>query len=303
MSLTVLDPGPCTLVVDLGRPNYRSLGVPLGGAADRAAFLQGNALIGNPLNAAALEFALVGPTLRAECDIAAVIFGAPFQASVRVGTTFNLRAGDVVRIGPTTVGLRGYLCIRGGLQVAEVLGSRSAFEPVAKGQVLPCESGRVKPRSLAEPILRFASAGTPVTLRCLPGPQADWFDLRQFFDQPFTVSPASNRMGLRLHGQALTRPACELVSEPVCPGTVQVVNDGQCIVLGVDGQTIGGYPKVAQVIAADLDLLGQLRPGQALTFQRVSITDAERSFQQLAMRLQDIALRSRLVNGVLPNSP
>ena len=105
-------------------------------------------------------------------------------------------------------------------------------------------------------------ADGPVTLRALPGPQADWFDLPEFFGPSFTVNPASNRMGLRLQGEPLQRKPGELVSEPVGPGAVQVVNDGQCIVLGVDGQTIGGYPKVAHVIAADLDRLGQLRPGK-----------------------------------------
>src|SRR5205823_3098558 len=98
-------------------------------------------------------------------------------------------------------------------------------------------------------------ADGPVTLRALPGPQADWFDLAEFFGPAFTVNPASNRMGLRLTGQPLKRKPGELVSEPVAPGAVQVVNDGQCIVLGVDGQTIGGYPKVAHVIAADSDKL------------------------------------------------
>ena len=86
-------------------------------------------------------------------------------------------------------------------------------------------------------------------------------------------------MGLRLSGKPLTRPSREMVSEPVCPGTVQVLNDGQCVILGVDAQTIGGYPKIAQVIAADLDLVGQLRPGQGVSFKLVTIEEVEQAIR------------------------
>src|SRR3954453_14065783 len=100
MSLLVRDPGLLALLVDAGRPRHRSLGVPLGGAADRAALAQGNALVGNPIDAPALEFALVGPTLLAKCDLGCVIFGAPFVAAIddqqlRAGTCFTIRADTV----------------------------------------------------------------------------------------------------------------------------------------------------------------------------------------------------------------
>src|SRR5207247_8459313 len=114
----------------------------------------------------------------------------------------------------------------------------------------------------------------PRLLRVLDGPQATWFDPATFYPQEFTITPASNRMGLRLHGEPLRLPEQELLSEAVCPGTVQVTRDGQCIVLGVDGQTIGGYPKIAQVIHADLDKLGQLRPGERIRFRLVHLAEA-----------------------------
>ena len=98
-------------------------------------------------------------------------------------------------------------------------------------------------------------------------------------------------MGLRLAGEALTRPVRELLSEPVAPGTVQVVNDGQCIVLGVDGQTIGGYPKVAQVIDADLDLLGQARPGQDVRFAQVGMNETEAAFHTREKALNEWVTR------------
>jgi allophanate hydrolase subunit 2 len=108
----------------------------------------------------------------------------------------------------------------------------------------------------------------------LPGPQADWFD-DAFYSHTYQVTPASNRMGVRLDGPPLGSPRRELVSEPVAPGAVQITNDGKPIVLGVDGQTIGGYPKVAHVVAVDLDALGQLRPGDQINFTLVTEQEAE----------------------------
>jgi allophanate hydrolase subunit 2 len=134
--------------------------------------------------------------------------------------------------------------------------------------------------------LPFVSAH-PLTLRALDGPQADWFPDGRFFGSTYTVTPASNRMGLRLAGEPLTRKPGELVSEPVAPGAVQVTNDGLPVVLGVDGQTIGGYPKVAHVIRADLDRLAQLRPGTAVRFERVTSDAAEAAARERAGWLRE----------------
>ncbi len=297
MSLRVLEPGLQTLVVDGGRPGSRSLGVPLGGAADRWSLALGNALASNPPDAAALEICLAGPTLQAGCDLGCVIFGAPFEVfrggeRLPVGHTFTLRQGEVLRIAGTPTGMRAYLCVHGGLREPAMLGSRSGFEPVQRGQELTCAPSRLSGRWLNLGEDRPVGQETEtVPLRALLGPQADWFDADDFFGQPYTVTPSSNRMGLRLSGRPLRRPARELVSEPVAPGAVQVVNDGQCIVLGVDGQTIGGYPKVAQVIAADLDRLGQLRPGQAVRFGRVCIEEAEALYRERHQRLLEWTTR------------
>jgi antagonist of KipI len=110
----------------------------------------------------------------------------------------------------------------------------------------------------------------------------------------FTVGPASDRMGLRLFGEPLNWPDRELVSEPVCPGSVQVTRDGQCIILGVDGQTIGGYPKIAQVISADLDRLGQLRPGDRVFFVRVRLKRAEELYCKKRAELNEWVARLRV---------
>ena len=126
----------------------------------------------------------------------------------------------------------------------------------------------------------------------MDGPQADWFRGEGFYRQEFTVTPACDRIGLRLRGTPLTMPARELVSEPVCPGTVQVTGDGQCIILGVDGQTIGGYPKIAHIIRADLDKLGQLRPGDCIRFVRLSLEEAEAMYQHKQAELHEWLTRA-----------
>lgn len=291
MSLRVLEAGLQTLLVDYGRPASRSLGVPVGGAADRWSLALGNALVGNAPDAAALEVTLAGPTLQAEAQIAAVLFGASFDLAsdrqpLQAGKTFTLQPGDILRIRGTPRGVRAYLCVAGGFITPKVLGSRSALAPIEAGQRLTCSPAALPQRFLDASANITLPAQLPQTLRFLPGAQADWFDAAHFVHQTYAVSPASNRMGLRLKGEPLPRPSREMISEPVCPGTVQVTNDGQCIVLGVDGQTIGGYPKVAQVIRADLDYLGQLRPGDAVHFKPVTLDEAEAAYRHRLAELR-----------------
>jgi biotin-dependent carboxylase-like uncharacterized protein len=296
MSLEVLQPGLASRVVDLGRPGTRHLGVPVGGAADRTALALGNALVDNPPDAAGLEVCLSGPHLRAGADVACVVYGAPCTLTrpCMMGKTFTLRAGDELQIGGMAQGMRAYLCVRGGLQTPVILGSRSALGTLQRGDVLPCPSASSPARFVPPLQPRFAD---PQTLCVLPGLQAAWFDDEEFYRQEFTVTAASNRMGLRLHGEPLMMPLQELVSEPVAPGAVQVTRDGQCIVLGVDGQTIGGYPKIAHVIDADLDWLGQLRPGQRVRFVRVTMADALARWREQSERLRRWVLRLRAMSG------
>ncbi|MCI0738050.1 MAG: biotin-dependent carboxyltransferase family protein [Gemmataceae bacterium] len=321
MSLRVLDPGLATRVVAGGRPRTRSLGVPVGGAADRAAHALGNGLVGNPPFAAALEVCLKGPVLRADAALAGVVFGAPFTLSsarqeLRSGVTFNLEAGEEIHIGVTASGMRAYFCVRGGLETPFVLDSQDSLDFVKAGDVLPCPAGTIRKRFLPEPAALARATSPPllarrarvilpspsgrgvggegVNVRVIAGPQADWFDENELYGQEFRVSKNLNRMGIRLEGKPLTMPARELISEPVCPGAIQATADGQCIVLGVDGQTIGGYSKIAHVIQADLDLLGHLRPGETIRFERITLQEAENLLRQRNAILNEWLTRMRV---------
>jgi antagonist of KipI len=304
-TLTIVAPGLHTLVVDHGRPRTRSLGVPVGGAADRFWLDVGNALVGNPADTPALEVCLNGPTLVADAPLACVLAGAPFalrtdRRELTAGVTFTLQAGETLHIGGTPLGARAYLCIRGGIDVPVILGSRSSLAPLKTGDQLPCQPGSVAPRSIQpEPdedsVPETRGGDATAALRVLPGAQMGWFETRDWRESTFTITPASNRMGLRLNGPALAVPAREMLSEPVCPGTVQVTRDGQCIILGVDGQTIGGYPKIAQVIGADLDRLGQLRPGDRARFEFVSLEEAETRGRRRAEAIRAWLMRLRVM--------
>jgi antagonist of KipI len=274
----------------------------VGGAADRTSFQLSNALVGNPPDAAGLEVSLAGPTLRAECDLACVVNGAPFDLrcggrSLHTGTTFTLHAGDVLRIGGTPEGVRAYLCVRGGIQTSIIMGSRSTIAPVRAGDVLPCEAGSIAGRFLIPPAELQSWGAARGDLRVVGGSQSAWFPAEQWVSTTFTVTGASNRMGIRLKGEPFAVPKTELVSEPVCPGAVQVTRDGQCIILGIDGQTIGGYPKIAQVITADLDRLGQLRPGDLVCFQRLSLEQAENAYHDKLAKLRECLARLQLASA------
>ncbi len=282
MSFRVLQPGTSSLLVDAGRPGSRSLGVPLGGAADMAAYRIGNALMGNQTDAVALEITLSGPVLQAENDVSACLFGAAFNISINAepaeaSRVLQMRTGDLVRIGGARRGARAYFCVRGGFHTRSILGSGSSFAPIAEADMLVCKPSTGSGRSLAvTDVLALLEEPVDVNaLRAIAGPQADWFAAHRFYQQVFVVSPASNRMGMRLQGEALPRQPREMVSEAVAPGAVQITNEGLPIILGVDGQTIGGYPKIAQVIRADLDRSAQFRPGQSLRFIRVTLEEAE----------------------------
>jgi biotin-dependent carboxylase-like uncharacterized protein len=271
------------------------LGVAVGGAADRFSLAVGNALVGNEEDACALEVSLHGPALKSDHDVACVLFGAPFEITsdrqrLRAGVTFTLHADEEVRVGGTSKGMRAYFCVGGGFRAPSVLKSRSGPSPIRAGDNLACSESSIPSRFV---VGEFEWNREPEILRVLDGPQASWFETGDFYSQEFSVLAASNRMGLRLAERPLALPTRELTSEPVCPGSVQVTGDGQCIVLGVEGQTIGGYPKIAQIVTAELDKLGQLRPGDRIQFAKVDLGQAKRLYRLKKNELNECLMRLR----------
>lgn len=289
---TVLKPGLLTTVQDMGRPGFRHLGVPLSGAADPLSLALANAAAGNPAHAAALECTLKGPALRFERACVFALAGADMAAALNkrpIAPYMPISAfeGDVLALGAAKTGARAYIAFEGGLAGDAFLGSVSTYAPAELGGVegraltagdtlraagLAAGSPRGIPAPLRPPLARDA------ILRALPGPEAEAFaaaDIERFFTSPWTVDRRADRMGLRLARPRLTEPSAgAMASSAVFPGTVQCPPDGAPFLLLADAQTVGGYPRIAQAIAADLHLAGQLRPDARLWFRRTTRGEA-----------------------------
>ncbi|MEI8089811.1 MAG: 5-oxoprolinase subunit PxpB [Opitutaceae bacterium] len=284
-ALRVLQAGMWTTVQDLGRVGQRAAGVPLSGAMDLFAARVANLLVGNAENAAVLELTLLGPEIEFLSDGWIALTGAQFSgcASWR---PLMVRAAQRIKFGAATKGCRGYLALAGGIEVAPVLGSRSTYGRAGLGgwQGRALQAGDVLPMGAAfrEVADRWSidsriipNYGSAAIVRVALGAQAGEF-ADTWLKNEFRVTPLSDRMGMRLAGTALERTKdVDLLSSAVAPGTVQVPPNGQPIVLLADAQTIGGYPQLAHVIGVDLPLLAQLRPGDSVRFQVISIEEAQ----------------------------
>jgi antagonist of KipI len=294
--IEVQAPGLLTTVQDLGREGFGPMGVSPSGAADAVALRIGNRLVGNAEGAAGLEMTLLGGTFFFREAAVVSLTGSDFAPTLdderveRWGSV-EIRAGQTLRLGPTRAGARCYLCVRGGIDVKLFLGSASThllsglggFEGRAlrKGDVL--KVGRAiegfrtfRKRNLARRALEKLAPRK--VLRVTAGPQSDWFSegtRKMFYAGTYRVTEESNRMGLRLEGAAMaSAPGGEMISEGVSLGTVQITAGGLPIILFVEQQTTGGYPKIANVISADMSSLGQLRPRDEIRFELVEMEAA-----------------------------
>lgn len=301
----VRKPGLYTTVQDAGRPGFQRYGVSPGGAMDRHGYRLANRLAGNRADEPALEMTLLGPELEALEDLVIAVCGADMGAMrngrpLPAGRPVHVKAGDILRFGAARKGCRAYLAVAGGFLVPERLGGRGACpaaglpgllgRAIAAGDELPVR-GRAEdvPRGepagtrpvpwRAAPPVPLPAAGETVPVRVLPGPEFGRLAphaARLLLEQAYAVGNRSNRMGLRLEGgEPVPVPdAAGMASEAVAWGTVQLPPGGRPIVLAADRQTTGGYPRVLQVIAADLPLLGQLAPGVRLVFRLVDMKEA-----------------------------
>ncbi|MFD0485694.1 5-oxoprolinase/urea amidolyase family protein [Kineococcus sp. GCM10028916] len=286
--LEVVAPGAQTLVQDLGRPGRSAEGLSRSGALDRAALRRANRLVGNAPDLAALEVVAGGLRVRAHGRLVLASTGAPAELTVTTPTAtfpvaadraFALDEGEELLVGSPARGLRSVLAVRGGLAVTPVLGSRSTDllsgtgpDPVRAGDHLPVGPSPRSPVTLGTAAAQDLPAGGDVVeIDVQLGPRDDWFTtgaLDRFATQEWTVTPRSNRVGLRLDGEPLERRVPgELPSEGTVPGAIQVPPDGRPVVFGADHPVTGGYPVIACVAAHHLDLLAQVPPGARVRFR------------------------------------
>jgi antagonist of KipI len=295
MGIKIIKAGLQTTVQDLGRTGYRKDGIIVSGAMDTLALQIGNLLLGNEMGEAGLECTLLGPKILFETAQLVALTGGDISpavdgVTVKMWRPLYVKKGSVLSFGAAVRGCRTYLTVFGGFKLHEVLGSYSTY--------LKAGFGGYNGRALKnEDILSFHKIykGTEKLfnwsldlklypdldgemIRVLKGPEYDLFtdqSLALLEEEKFQITNEADRMGYRLQGAALQMTeAKEMLSSAVCFGTVQVTPGGSAIILMADHQTTGGYPRVLQVITADLTRLAQMKSGQQIRFKLVTLAEA-----------------------------
>ncbi len=308
----VIQPGVFTTIQDLGRRGYFASGIPPSGAMDRFALRMGNLLVKNPLEEAGIEMTAIGIRVRILEDTVIALTGAVFDARLN-GTpvpnwqTLDVRRGDVLSLGKYQTGWRSYLCVAGGIDVPPVLGSKCTYtlgglgglrgRVLKKGDVL--EVG--PPRTPLEPLKGrkvnggiLPEPGDEKELRVVLGPQDDHVkeeSIEVFLNSPYRVSHNSNRVGYRFEGPQLFFKEREssldagsdpsnIVDDGNAIGAIQIPGGTEPICLGPDGVTMGGYVKIACLIAADMDRMAQLALREHVRFRSVTVDEARSILEQ-----------------------
>ena len=306
MTVRVVKPGFFTTVQDRGRYGYAHLGISPAGAADALSLRIANLLVGNDEYAPALEMTLVGATLEFEENAVVAISGARCECKVAqtlipANDAIEVPGGELLQCGSTTDGARSYLAVQGDFDIPLVMGSASTdmrggfggFEGrrLRSGDVLRVgNGGATQVRRIRDGVLDAVHPTGPV--RVTRGAQHDWFSPGTFanlLSSQYLVSEQSDRAGLRLQGEVVSpSETAQLLTDGIPLGAIQVPQDGQPIILFVDQQTTGGYPKIANVIAADMHRVGQLRPRDQVRFSEVSIAEAVEALRQQERWLKEL---------------
>ena len=313
MGFEVVKAGMLTTIQDLGRFGYQKSGIIIGGAMDKLALRIGNLLLGNSEDEPGLEITLVGPTLRFKHEQLIVVTGADLSPSLNGNPIVMWRptyvpSGAILSFGRSLSGCRAYLSVAGGFNIKPELGSCATYlqagiggwqgRALKNGDEIPFNK-KYEDRGKFTwlPDLKLYPPADMHTVRVVAGPELSWFTKEstdEFFKGTFIVSKENNRMGYRLDGPELQLLDynMEMLSSPVCSGTVQVPQKGKPIILMADCQTAGGYPRIANIISADMSILAQKQTGDQLKFELVTLAQAhkyllhqERQLRQLKQTL------------------
>jgi len=303
--IEVLKPGFYTLIQDLGRFGFQEFGMPVSGVMDTDSYQLANWLVGNVSSEAVLEITMVGPRLEFKKDTFIGLSGADISPEIDGKTiemykTTKVLKGSVLTFGTLKSGCRSYLSVVGGFNVATVMGSRSTYayasiggiegRELRKGDVLKIGEQRIA-KIISVPKNLQIQQFSLMPLRVLEG--AEFYllsddDKNLFFNQEFTVSVNSNRMGFRLEGVCLTTLKVDMISSGIVKGTIQLPPSGKPIILLAEAQTTGGYPRVLNVIKSDLNLLAQHRPGSKIRFRKVNLEEAQVNYFNKERRFKEL---------------
>ncbi|MCM3674509.1 biotin-dependent carboxyltransferase family protein [Peribacillus simplex] len=328
----VIKPGLLTSIQDLGRKGFQQHGVIVSGAMDGHSLRIANMLVGNEEGEAALEITLMGPTIKVEKNCLISITGGNLSPTidnqvVPMWRPILVKNGSMLRFEGCKSGCRAYLTVAGGFAIPKVMESKSTYLRAGiggfMGRALQADdvlAFNETPKILGDWAFKgsfsfpkwfvnekeFMQGGKPL-IRFIDGSQYEYFtnsSKDSFVAGSFKVSNQSDRMGYRLSGPTLElKDNGELLSEAVTNGSVQVPPDGNPIILLADSQTTGGYPKIAQVITADLPSIAQVKPGESIQFSRVNLKEAERLFLQKEQQLKELQVSISLaLNKWLDNT-
>ena len=294
-----IKPGFHTLIQDKGRFGFQAFGVPVSGAMDKSSAKIGNWLVDNPIDGPVLEITFGGPKIVIEGDCQIALTGADLspqidQLDIPMYETINAKNGSTLSFGKIKTGCRSYLAIRGDWEIKSWLDSYSATafgateltpDSVIQKASKICIKTRPNITKKVYPREKRPNYANSLRVRMLPGPEFDFFSsytIGYFLSQSYKLTSDSNRMGYRLDGNIQDfKPNQEIISSGTVPGTIQITNSGQPIILMADAQTSGGYSRLGNVISADLDLLGQLKPGDEIWFSLIRLEEAYLALEKI----------------------
>ncbi|MEI4768332.1 biotin-dependent carboxyltransferase family protein [Psychrobacillus sp. FJAT-51614] len=318
MSIRVLHSGLLTTIQDVGRYGSQKYGVIVSGAMDSYSLRLANLLVGNQENEAALEITLFGTTLQFDEDTLLAITGGDFLTTIdglkaQLWRPILIKKNSILKFHSAIKGSRAYVAFAGGIDIPEIMGSKSTYmraniggfkgRALKKGDILSTldvgEIGNKLIQRLKKEDATWSvdfnnliSFDDNQLIRVLKGTEFNRFDRKSqinFFEKPYTITVQSDRMGYRLDGTPLSLSEnFDLLSEGVTFGTVQIPSSGQPIILMADRQTTGGYPKIAQVITADLPSLAQLQPTSTIRFKEVTLAEAENAIYTNEQSIKNI---------------
>tara|TARA_Y100000741_G_scaffold361904_1_gene346696 strand:+ start:1194 stop:2123 length:930 start_codon:yes stop_codon:yes gene_type:complete len=292
MAIQFLKTGLQTTVQDLGRAGSRHIGIPQSGCFDYVSSMKANEILGKEINSPVLECTMTGPQFKVLKDIQACVSGAMINqitidgVKVEQNKVLSLKAGNIFTADVVQENLRFYIAFSKNIQATQFLDSVSTYLPgrlggingskIENDQIIDFEEARQK-NSSYQSSGKYPDDLLTSIIRVVKGPEFQLLNngSSSLESHNFSVSNESNRMGIRTGGDRFSIDDQGLMkSKPIYPGTIQCSNGGQPIIMGADAQTLGGYPRILQVIKADRHLLGQLRPNDNFVFKLVSIPEA-----------------------------
>ncbi|MCT4590162.1 MAG: biotin-dependent carboxyltransferase family protein [Carboxylicivirga sp.] len=296
--IKILNPGLLSTIQDMGRVGYQQFGMPVSGAMDSNALQVANVLVGNAATEACIEATFLGPEIEFLADAEFAVAGAVAdvflnEQAVDAYHNHRVRQGDILKFGPVKEGCRLYIAVGGGIDVPKVMGSKSTYlrgqlggykgRALQQGDEIQIGvSEAFQKRQLNREALVFPKKHNHIrVIAAIENVAFTMKGLKAFLNETYTVSSQSDRMGYRLNGPRIDHVAgADILSAGIANGTIQVPAHGEPIIMLADRQTVGGYTKIANVISADLPLLGQLKAGDKIRFVEVRLDEAHRLLQE-----------------------